>query len=86
MMDIMEKKIYTITFENYHGESFTEHFFQLKNALARFMALWDEGMEKDEFAHNNNDFSFFDANYNEYSTYISMTEGFVKNLFSDSME
>lgn len=84
-MDIMEKKIYTITFENYQGESFTEHFFQLKNALARFTALLDEGMEKDEFEHHGNNFSFFDAGYNEYSTYISMTEGIVKDLFSDDM-
>lgn len=84
-MDIMEKKIYTITFENYHGESFTENFFQLKNALARFTAILDEGAEKDEFEHHDNNFSFFDADYNEYSTYISMTEGIVKDLFSDDM-
>lgn len=84
-MDIMEKKIYTITFDNYHGESFTEHYFQLKNALARFMALQKEGMSQDEFTCYNDYFSFFDANYNEYSTYISMIEGIVKNLFSDDM-
>jgi len=84
-MDIMEKKIYTITLDNYHGESSTEHFFQLKNALARFMALRDEGMSKDEFMHHDDYFSFFDADYNEYSTYISMTENIVKNLFSDEM-
>jgi len=84
-MDIMEKKIYTITLDNYHGESFTEHFFQLKNALTRFMALQDEGMSKDEFTRHDNYFSFFDDSYNEYSTYISMTDGIVKDLFSDDM-
>lgn len=84
-MDIMKKKIYTIVFENYQGESFTEHFFQLKNALARFTTLLNESREKDEFEHHGNNFGFFDAAYNEYSTYISMTEGVMKDLFSDNM-
>ena len=84
-MDIMEKKIYTITFENYHGEHFVEHYFQLQNALARFLELRDEGKDCDEFASKKNMFSFFDANYNEYSTYISLTESLVKELFSDSV-
>lgn len=84
-MDIMEKKIYTITLDNYHGESSTEHFFQLKNALARFMALMDEGMSKDEFTYRDDYFGFFDADYDGYSTCITMTEGLVKDLFSDEM-
>lgn len=79
-------KIYTISFDNYHGETYVEHYFQLKHALARFIELQDEGKAKDEFEFRQNYFSFFDAGYNEYSTYIELTDGTLKDLFMDEIE
>lgn len=81
----MEMKIYTISLENYHGETYVEHYFQKKNALARFHELQKEGKAKDEFQSRQNFFEFFDANYNEYSTYITLTDGILKDLFMDEM-
>lgn len=82
----MEMKVYTISFDNYHGETYVEHYFQLKHALARFIELQDEGKAKEEFEFRQNYFSFFDANYNEYSTYIELTDSTLKDLFMDEIE
>lgn len=82
----MGMKIYTISLDNYHGETYVEHYFQLKHALARFIELQDEGKAKDEFEFRQNYFSFFDAGYNEYSTYIDLTESALKDLFMDEIE
>ena len=82
----MKMKIYTISFDNYHGETYEEHYFQMKHALARFLELRDEGKTKDEFEFCQNSFSFFDAGYNEYSTYITLTDSTLKDLFKDEVE
>lgn len=82
----METKIYTISLDNYHGETYVEHYFQMKHALARFLELRDEGQAQNEFDFCENSFSFFDSNYNEFSTYIDLTESTLKDLFYDEME
>lgn len=84
MMD-MEMTIYTISLDNYHGETYMEHYFQLSNALTRFLELRDEGKTKDEFESFQNAFAFFDASINENSTYINLTEITLKDLFMDEM-
>lgn len=81
----MGTKVYTISLDNYHGETYTEHYFQLDNALIRFLELWYEGKTKDEFESFQNGFSFFDASINEYSTYINLTKTTLKDLFMDEM-
>ena len=81
----METKVYTISLDNYHGETYVEHYFQLQHALTRFLELRDEGKTKNEFESCKNSFAFFDANINEYSTYITLTESTLKNLFVDEM-
>lgn len=80
-----ETKVYTINLDNYHGETYTEHYFQLNHALTRFLELRDEGKMKDEFKSFRNAFEFFDADINEYSTYINLTETTIKDLFMDEM-
>jgi len=82
----MEMKIYTITLTNYHGETYVEHYFQMKHALTRFLELRDEGQACEEFEFSQNSFMFFDPNYNEFSTYIDLTDGILKDLFLDEME
>ena len=82
----MGMKVYTISLDNYHGETYVEHYFQWKHALDRFIELLDEGMTKDEFESRPNYFSFFDAGYNEYSTYIKLTDSTLKDLFMDEIE
>lgn len=82
----METKIYTITLDNYHGETYVEHYFQMKHALTRFLELRDEGQAQDEFEFCQNSFMFFDANYNECSTHIALTDGILKDLFMDEIE
>ena len=79
--------IYVIKFDNYHGETDFEFFHYKDNAKRRYNELLKENRDKDEFKYyyNNNEqgFSFFDADYNEFSTYISFVETSLNNLFSD---
>lgn len=82
----MKTKVYTISLDNYHGETYAEHYFQKEHALARFLELQDEGKARDEFKLCQNYFSFFDANYNEYSTYVDLTDSTLKDLFMDEMK
>lgn len=81
----MNTKVYTIGLDNYHGETYMEHYFQLNHALTRFLELRDEGKTKDEFESFQNAFAFFDASINEYSTYINLVETTLKDLFMDEM-
>jgi len=82
----MEMKVYIISLENYHGETYKEYYFQKKHAFARFIELKKEGKMQDKFEFYQDHFQFFDANYNEYSTYITLTDCALKDLFMDEME
>ena len=78
-------KIYIIDYQNYHGEYFTEYYLHPENALKQLMMLMDEGKQQDEYKYEGlYSFSFFDANYNADSTYISLSESTLKNLFQDA--
>lgn len=77
-------KIYYIKLNNYHGEDDIEYYRNKKNAYHRYNELFDEGKHKKEFKQENiNSFSFFDSSYNEYSTYISLHECLLNELFCD---
>jgi len=82
----METRVYTISLYNYHGETYEERYFQMKHALARFIELQEEGKTHDEFKFDQDYFKFFDADYNEYCTYIAFTNCALKDLFVDEME
>lgn len=77
-------KIYILECQNYHGEYFTEYYLSPENALCRLTKLRNEGKRQDEYECDGlYSFSFFDANYNADSTYISLSDGTVKDLFQD---
>ena len=81
-------KIYRLILDNYQGESDVEYYRNKENAYKRVNELWDEGEQKEEFDWEDEDgklesFSFFDPSYNEYSTYISLEECLLEDLFSD---
>ena len=82
----LNTKVYTIELNNYHGDSYAEHYLNSDKALNRFNELKEEGKMLMEFASDSNGFSFFDCGYNEYSTIISFHVGTVKNLFVDIEE
>lgn len=77
--------IYVIKLENYQGETNYEFFHHKDNAKLRYIELLNENKDKDEFEYydNKQGFSFFDASYNEYSTYISFIEIPLNELFED---
>lgn len=75
--------IYKITFDNYHGENFIELYHKKENARARFQELMEEGKECQEFCGDEFSFSYFDSNYNEYSTFIDFEECDLDSLFYD---
>ena len=76
--------IYQIYFDNYQGETFTELYHHKVNALKRMRELRREGKTHSEFNEQDNTISFFDANYNEYSTYITLSNfNSIDDLFED---
>jgi hypothetical protein len=76
--------IYRITFGNYHEWSGEEYYHSKKNAFARLRELYEEGKTKDEFEEEGiESFSWFDAEYNEYSTTIDYDECTLNDIFSD---
>lgn len=76
--------IYRITLDNYCGESNVEYYRNESNAIKRFQELRNEGLSVEEFEQMEpNFFSYFDANYNEYSTYITFDKLSLDDLFED---
>lgn len=81
--------VYRIKFENYEGEYFIELYHHEENAKARFKEVRAEAKNKPEFNfHNESEsyyygFSFFDADYNEYSTFITLERIPYEQLFED---
>ena len=82
-------KIYLITFDNYCGNCHFELYLDRKNALKRMQGLYKEGLKKAEFTYDIAPdeewayLSFFDPNYNHYSTSISMETTNLEDLFYD---
>ena len=75
--------IYCINYDNYHGEDYIEYYRNENNAIKKLKELFEEGQTKEDFVGNIKDFSYFDSNYNEYSTYIYYYETTLDKLFSD---
>lgn len=81
--------IYRIEFYNYEGEYFIELYHHEENAKARFERLREEAESKSEFeSYDENEsyyysFSFFDPDYNEHSTIITLTKCDYERLFED---
>ena len=76
-------KIYKITLDNYCGENGMELYHQSINAKKRFRELCREGKGYDEYVGNSLSCSYFNASYNEYSTYITLEEMELEDLFYD---
>lgn len=76
-------EIYKITFDNYQGENFIELYHKKQNAISRFKELKQDAQTKAEFDDEINMISFFDHDYNEYSTYITFEECTLDSLFYD---
>lgn len=75
--------IYKITFDNYLGENFIELYHKKENAHARYQELIKEGKKYSEFYEDNFSFSYFNADCNEYSTFIDLKECDLESLFYD---
>ena len=80
--------VYAIVFNNYIGDDFNEYYLHLENALKRFNDLKEEAkMYKfPEYEENDNSFSYFNPNINEYSTYIDLLNLTVSSVFIDLVE
>ena len=77
--------IYRITFQNYHGGDSEEYYHNKENAFARLHELYEEGKARDEFEEEAGieSFSWFDATYNEHSTFVYYDECTLDDIFSD---
>jgi len=86
-------KIYYILFDNFEGDIDFELYHSKEKAYKRYTYLRNNAKQKEEFCDetdfniNNkmNCFSFFDPNYNEFSTYITIREEKLENLFYDNI-
>jgi len=79
------EKIWEITYKNYQGDYFSEYYHYEINAKRTFFQLYKENKDQQEFEgrSENWEFSYFDPNYNEYSTFISLKEMTMDELFAD---
>ena len=83
------KIVYVLTLENYRGEYSFELFYHKKNAERRYNELLKANRRKEEFECDDGSdecvrvFSFFDPTFNEYSTYITLVEKTLEQLFED---
>lgn len=79
------EKIWEITYRNYQGDYFSEYYHYEKNAKETFLQLYEENQNQQEFEGylDKWEFSYFDPHYNEYSTFISLKEMTMDELFAD---
>ena len=83
--------IYLIRFNNYMGEDTFEAYRHRQKAIKRFKELRKEAKSHMEFQDDvpfievkeYNVFSFFDPNYNEFSTFISFNTYSPDEFFED---
>lgn len=85
----MNDTVYVITYDNYEGDNFFELYHDKLSAEAKLYELRQEGKEQEEYKEDlylENDgaeISWFDANYNEFSTFITLTKTDLESLFFD---
>lgn len=73
-----------IIYYNYHNKTGIEYFRNKENASKRFQMLLEEGKEMSDFEQkDSNSFAYFDSNYNRYSTFITLEELVLNDLFID---
>lgn len=81
--------VYRIEFKNYEGDYFTELYHHEENAKTRFEEVRAEAKNNPEFHSYDDDdnyyysFSFFDPDYNEYFTSITLKRCDYELLFED---
>ena len=73
----MKNNIWKIVLENYEGEDDTIYFENYEIAKKNFNRLWDLNKDMPEFAidYNEDSMGWFDCQYNEYSTFVSLLQG-----------
>ena len=74
------EELWTIKLSNYMGEDDTIYFENYEIAKKNFDYLRDMNKDMSEFEvvetkHSGANMSWFDPNYNEYSTYVDLYEG-----------
>ena len=83
------KMVYRIDFDNYEGEYHFELYHHEENAKARFEELRAEAKNNSYYDSYDEDesyyygFAFFDTNYNEHATFITLTRCDYERLFED---
>ena len=73
----MEKNIWKIILENYKDGNDIIYFENYEIAKKNFNYLWDANKNMPEFAINRdeNSMSWYDNQYNEYSTFVYLVQG-----------
>ena len=86
-------RIYYLNFENFEGDTWFELYHSKEKAYKRYTNLraaskkMEEFCDEIKFNKNNekNRFSFFNADYNEYSTFITIEQIELEDLFYDNI-
>jgi hypothetical protein len=71
----MENDIWKIVLENYQGEDATCYFENYEIAKKNFNCLRDSNKDMPEFEIDDNTISWYDCHYNEYNTFIYLSQG-----------
>lgn len=65
---------WALVLDNFQGDCYTYYFENFESALASFEALCETYKTYDEYERKNYCVSWFDPDYNEYSTYVRLAQ------------
>lgn len=75
--------LWAVELDNFHGQNFTYIFDNYGSAHDTFVKVCLANKDKDEFEMDEYEGSWFDEEYNEYSTCVFLYE---KKVFSEPIE
>jgi len=82
----MNKKYWTIVMENYEDldhECYFESYEIAKKNLDKIIQTHKNNTDIQEFEYDDTSCSWFDNNYNEYSTYVYLVEMYLPTVFNE---
>jgi hypothetical protein len=82
-MNMKNNLYWAIVCENYQGGDETYYFTSHEVAMKNFLKIVNSHKDEDEFRSDEDSCSWFDCGFNEYSTYIYVTERLLPEVYDD---
>jgi hypothetical protein len=83
VINMTDNIYWVIECENYQGHDETYYFTSHEVAIKNFLTIVEKYKDMDEFRRDGNSCSWFSGYYNEYSTFIRLTEKRLPEIHDD---